>query len=374
MKLSLTRSQLSQMIRVAAPAVAKSTTVPALKCYKLRGDDAGAASLSATDTELHVTANSVGQVDESGACLVPADTLATIIKLAPDGPIHFTAGKVLAISYPGGSYKIPLEDPDVFPDNRPESGRATTFTIPAVGLARLFKRVSWCRGDANDHKTFTMNGVVLEGAGSELSAVGSTTVRFSVATTRLAADVAPFTAIVSEKGIKAYLAAFDETGENVEVCVGKSTLSFSTPTATIHSTLISGKSLPWRRVLSDRKAPLSTLTDSPAALLSAIRRACVTADDADSAVVWTCTGKNLVLSMAGQKGHGEVEHACQSHDGDESPIEIKLFGSFTSAFLAAAASDGEQSVTMALVDKSQAVYFEAANWRYLEMPMVKREV
>jgi DNA polymerase III sliding clamp (beta) subunit (PCNA family) len=379
MKLTLTRTQLNSLIRSASPAVAKSTTIPALKCYKLAlghaGDDL-TAHLSAYDPAegLSIMATSPCEADDVGSCLIPAETLSTIAKLAPDGPITFTSGKTLEIKYKGGNYKIPLEDVKNFSSHSPpDSGLATNLEVPAIAIARILSRVAFA-ATKKDSAHVATTCVLLEGNGSELVAAATDTKRLAVASTKLDAETKTFSVLIPERGVRAAVSIFTERGENVRVQVWSNAIAFTTPTISIQSALNAGKFLLWRKLFHEKRPSRSVITDSPGSLLAAIRRASVTADDLDSSLVWRCTGANLVLSMAGKSGEGEVEHAAKSHQGDAETIEAKFFPKSMCEFLSAASGEQVESLTLAVKDKDNPAYFECdgGNWRYMEMPMTKR--
>lgn len=370
MKLTIDRNTLQTLIRAASPAVATRTTIPALKCFKITGqDDTLTIAATNTDDNLHITGRATGcEVRRSGVCLVSAATLTEIAKLAPAGPIDLSTDKILHISHAAGSYKVPMEDVAHFPDcSEPDGGHVDH--LPAGVLVRLFSQVGFCAADKSDK--YACQCVLLETVGNQLFAVATDTTRMAIASARLESGRAATLALVPITTVRAFRSAFAESEETVRVTMWSTQVRFATERVVIHSPLMSGKFVPWQLLLEKMDVRGTTLLDSPQNILAALRRVAVTKDDRSTPVIVTATGDTLSLSLSGAAGEGEVEHVCPHHEGTTETIETKLYPDHLCDFLELAASEGIESLKISLEDNKKPAWFEAGDWRYMTMPMVK---
>lgn len=372
MKLTILKSDLSAAIRAAGPAVAKSAVSPSLKCFKLFADTANSTLvLSGTDLELGVRAVAPAQVLRDGACFVAADFLANAVKAAPDGDITLDVGKSAELKVVGAKYKVPVEDGASWPDwSRDQSETATVFRVQAVVLCDLMRKAQVAAAQKETETKFLTSGVLLDLKGGTLAAVASDNRRISVASVRHSSDVT-CTAVVPRKGVSAILSAFGESGQELLVSVTAGRVKVETDEVQLWSGLMAGRFVPWRDVVerAAKKAKAVRAEFEPANLLGAVRRAALTGDDNDSAILWRFADGKLSLSLTGRAGESEVE--TEPLSAFETDGEVSLFPNCTTGFLSAAVGAGYSAVEVRTGGPKEGVLFGVSGWQYLEMPRVK---
>ncbi|AWM38723.1 DNA polymerase III subunit beta [Gemmata obscuriglobus] len=366
MNLTIDRDTLAGLLRTAAPAVPSRTTAPVLRCVKVTTSD-GSVSVSATNTELFVTGRATAETGKPGSLCVPADVIQSAVKLAPSGPVSIVSGARAELKYAGGSYKLNTEDVSKFPEWVPPELQGVSFEIDAPALVRCLTRVAFCCSERVE--SFTTSGVWLEVANGEFNAVATDSIRLGIATAKVA-DGVQASALVPAPTVQAVKAAFSGRTGPVTVTVWGSTVRFADDSLSIASPLLTGKFAPWRMLEQKVKPHGTTFVDDPSALLRAVRRATVTADAADTAVVLTGEGPTLTLKAAGAVGEGEVEHVCKSQSGVASAVTTKMDPKNLTDALALAASDGVESITFAF-EARKAAWVECDGWKYASMPIVK---
>lgn len=366
MNLTIDRDALASLLKTCSPAAAGRTTNPVLRCVKLAAAD-GTLTAAATDCELYVTGRATADVSRAGSLCVPADVLGEAVRLAPAGPVTLANDKRAELKYKGGSYKLNTEDAARFPEWVPPEKEGVTFAVPAADLLRLFSRVAFCCMDRAER--YATAGVLLDAAGGELSAVATDTTRMAIA----ACPVGPVEckALVPQNTVRAALTALAGVpdGTPVAVTVWNSCVRLAAPEVTVSSPLLSGEFAPWRIVLGKQKPDGLTLTDDPAALLKAVRRAVVTAKEEDAGVFVAADGADLTLTAAGKSGDGEVTHTCQSAAGVGSKAKTKCDPKKLTDWLALAAAEGAGPVGFSPGDGVKALWLTCEGWRYFVMPM-----
>jgi DNA polymerase-3 subunit beta len=140
MRFTMSRDSLHYAAQVVAKVAAKASTVE-MSCALIELDDDG-ITFSATDGDKSVSHVDAAMVEEAGSCLVPASTLARVVKSLDDGAVSVNVeGGSMTLECGGGKFSLPTLDPDSWM-GIPRWNDGESCTIASDSLADMVKRVA----------------------------------------------------------------------------------------------------------------------------------------------------------------------------------------------------------------------------------------
>ncbi len=370
--IEIDRDTFANLVKVTSGAVAKNTTKPALRCVKISAhrDELRA---SATDCEIGVSAvvASGFAVKSPGVCLIPAATLADILRVGGDGSIRIRVDKQIELKTGKASYKVPVEDVDTFPDSQADYEGGERFGIEGRVFKSILRQAGHAAGDDSGRK-YASSGVLVEVIENTINAVATDTLRLSVASGRTTTP-ANCSGILAAKTVSQIQAAFSDE-DILTVTIRKNTVTVFSGGVTLNSPLLTDKMMPWQKIFDKNKLAGGEITDDPRSLLGVLRRVTVTVDDESPAVVWGFTEKNLALSASCKSGESETEHTVAAHAGNTDTVEVRLPADQLSEFFSLAASEGFNAVSIVYQDANSPIYLKAGEqWKTLVMCMKQRD-
>lgn len=149
MKVQCDRATLTEGVQAALGVVPHRSPKPALGSIKMEAAS-GTITLLATDLEVGIRVNlSKVDVQETGACLVPADRFHAILRELDAETITLSsAEQETEIVAPGARFKVLGDDPADFP-NVPVFPETGALTIVADDLAGMIKRTLFATAREN---------------------------------------------------------------------------------------------------------------------------------------------------------------------------------------------------------------------------------
>ena len=179
MKFTVEKQAFTKALSAVLSVVEKRNTIPALAHVRVSAAY-DAVTLSATDLELEATAQCASSVQVGGDCLIPAHTLADIVKRVREDITFELSGSQVIIKSGRSKSKLAVLPSDQFPSPMsPED--PTVFNMHSVDLARIVGDVAICasKDDARDF----LNGVLLTpNEDNNVEAVASDGVSLAVST------------------------------------------------------------------------------------------------------------------------------------------------------------------------------------------------
>jgi len=200
MKITCSKEELVSALSVVSRAVSARSTVQVLSGILIRADG-DQLELSATDMELSLRLSLEGQVEGSGAVVVPGRLLVDLARLLPDAEVtlEYSAeeGAVQVTSGPSVS-RLQTYSAEDFP-KLPDAAGAQTFSVERAAFLETIAKVS--RAASRDESRPVLTGILVRFEGGKLVMAATDSYRLSVKETDLAGDVPELEAIVPARSL-----------------------------------------------------------------------------------------------------------------------------------------------------------------------------
>ncbi|MEL6329987.1 MAG: DNA polymerase III subunit beta [Planctomycetota bacterium] len=338
MKVISDRAALLDAVRLVSGVVATRTPRPQLTCVKLTAESEGKAgrlTLAATDTEIALTLRlDAVDVQEPGACLVPADKLSQIIQAEDHEPTLTldVEGDVCHIRGADAHFQLRGFPPEEFPDTPAFAALkdGPSFAHTAGKLAELVRRTLFAA--ARENSRYAINGVLLKRDDKKLEMVATDGRRLALARDTLASsDGQTVSSIVPSKALTMLGRLIGEPDEPVSIAVTDSQILFAlglepgdspeNARALLSSNLVEGTFPPYSDVIpKDQDIRVGFDKD---VLASAVRRAALLTNEESRGVrmAFTADERQLVLSSrVPEMGEAKIDVDLASYEGND--IEI----------------------------------------------------
>ena len=359
MRFTIDRDTLLPVIARAASVSPSRGTIPILAHVMIEAAKGGAITLRATDLDQEITVKTRAAVSKPGSTTVSADKLLQITKNAAAGAdIEFDLGERLSIKSGRSRFNLailPVADFPSFAAIKPD----VTFELSATELHATLSSVKSAAGI--DEGRYVLRGTYLFSDGAKFGAVATDGKRLALH--EKAADIAKFGVIIPGSTAAEIIALLGAEAMDVQatVSVSATKIGVSCGSVEITSKIIDGPYPDFRRVIPT--ATKHSIEVERDAMIGALRRASISADDRERSVRVRIADNMLSISSRGQEGDAadEIEVAYE----DE---EIVI--GFNYAYMAEALSgfDGE-TVTMGIGDSASPLRIEdGGDLVYVVMP------
>ncbi|WP_422929340.1 DNA polymerase III subunit beta [Singulisphaera sp. PoT] len=318
-QISIHRETLDEALHSVAGAAAAKSIRPIIQNVLLRVDEAGNASLYATDLEASVW-RSVGAI-EGGmgigiAMVLNPQRLGAILATTPDESLCFEAeDDRVTIRGKACSFTLASEDPALFPVQGDDAADSS-MRLDAAELRRALRRTSYAL-DVESAR-YALNGVILERDGPDWVLVATDGRRLSrqVIRPEIIGDEAPFLVrpIIPSKTLKLLERTLDEG--TVEFSTTGTTCRFDLGETRIWSRLAEGRFPRWQDAM-----PRSHATRVPMKadeLRNAVQQAAILVSRESRAVDFAVDADRLRLSTeSADVGASRVEMPIASEGPDQ---------------------------------------------------------
>lgn len=186
MKITTTRQSLLDALLVVSRAVSARAALQALSGILITID--GEARLRATDMELGLEVGLEGEVEGTGAVVLPGRLLVEVARSLPDGAVTLglrEAERDIEISAGSSRFHLRTLSADDFP-RFPES-EGDPVELPAAPLRDTINRVA--RAASRDEARPVLTGVLVTAEGDEMTMVATDSYRLAVKSTKLETSV-----------------------------------------------------------------------------------------------------------------------------------------------------------------------------------------
>jgi DNA polymerase-3 subunit beta len=225
MKITCSKGELVSALSVVSRAVSARSTVQVLSGILFQVDG-GRLQLSATDMELSLRLSLEGQIEGSGAVVVPGRLLVELARLLPENEVVIEhsaeEGAVQVVSGPSVS-RLHTYSAEDFP-KLPDVAGAQTFSVERAAFLETIAKVS--RAASRDESRPVLTGILVRFEGGKLVMAATDSYRLSVKETDLAGTEAPeLEAIVPARSL-AELSRIAQEVDEVQVGVQENHVIF----------------------------------------------------------------------------------------------------------------------------------------------------
>jgi DNA polymerase-3 subunit beta len=343
---------------------------PILQNVKLVADAEGGSTLLATDMEVGIRYRVLGvKVDRPGAAILPTQRFGQILRTIPDEELAVEAdGEQIVVRGLHAQFKLPAEDPDLFPDVA-DFAAASYHVVSAADLRRAIRRTIFAT-DVESTR-YALGGVLFEISGGSLTLVGTDGRRLArqVIAVEAEGDAKPpgGQPVVPVKALKLLERNLQDEDPPVHLAFqGNTAVLVRTDHAVIYSRLVEGRFPRYQDVFPTQVETRIPLEAGP--LRNAVEAASIVTSEESRGVDFTFgPGLLKLASQAPDQGSSDVELPIHF---DGKPLEI----TFDPRYLADALKtlDEADPVTAELIDAKNAAVFKTEDqYTYVVMPLTR---
>jgi DNA polymerase-3 subunit beta len=343
---------------------------PILQNVKLVADPEGGSTLMATDLEVGIRYRVLGvKVDRPGAVILPTARMGSILRTSLDEELAVEAeGDHLIVRGLHSEWKLPSEDPDLFPEV-PDFAATAYHVVAAADLRRAIRRTMFAT-DVESTR-YALGGVLVELTPESLTMVGTDGRRLArmVVGAEAEGGATPPSGqpVVPVKALKLLERNLDEEDPPVHLAIqSNAAVLVRTERAVIYSRLVEGRFPRYQDVFPgghEARIPMDA-----GDLLRAVEQASIVTSEESRGVDFTFGDGMLKLaSQAADVGSSNVELPI---DYQGKPIEI----TFDPRYLTDALKnlDEDARVSAELIDHKNAAVFKTDDqYTYVVMPLTR---
>jgi DNA polymerase-3 subunit beta len=355
------------MVSGVAPA---RSPKPILQNLKLVADPDDGSTLMATDLEVGIRYRVLGvKVDQAGAVILPTAKMQQILATSSDEEIAIeTDGESLMIRGLRSQFRLPAEDPDLFPEV-PDFAATSYHVVGAGDLRRLIRRTMFAT-DVESTR-YALGGVLVELTNESISMIGTDGRRLAKMSAGAEAenDAPPPQGmpVIPVKALKLIERNIDDDDPPVHLTIqGGTAVLVRTHNAVIYSRLVEGRFPRYQDVFpakADVKIPMEV-----GPLRLAVEQASIVTSDESRGVDFNFAPDALTLaSQAADVGSSRIELPL-GYEGKA--VEI----TFDPRYLIDALKtlDDASTITAELIDHKNAAVFKTEDgYSYVVMPLTR---
>ncbi len=312
MKISFMKDQILEGLQTVQNVVGTRVTIPVLANVLLK-TEGNRLALTTTDLEIGLRCSIEAEIEEEGACTLPARKLFSIIRELPSGRIELSVDEGFTAQITSGSsfFKIIGLSSDEFPMiSVPET--SLSFTLEQVQLKELLQRSHYAA--SADETRQILNGVLLSMQDAKITAVGTDGRRLALAEQELefpeesATDV-----VVPMKTVNALLHTLDGS-EKVKLRLSDKQAAFEYGHVMLVSNLLEGTYPNFRQVIPPQCQHRITIERE--LLLDAMKRVSLLNPDRSTSIRLTLADNSMVLRAVSPDVGEARENLSIKYDGE----------------------------------------------------------
>jgi DNA polymerase III subunit beta len=368
MEFSVKKFDLLEELNLTQGVVERKTTIPILSNLLCEADG-NRLTITATDLELSIRTSCEAKVKKDGAGTIPAKKLLELVRLLPEGEIHFKLleNHWVHITSDRKNYKLVGMSKDNFPA-LPDFPHAL-IKIPAKLLAGVIAKTTFAI--SLEESRYTLNGALLVLKPGSLTMVATDGHRLAMVETDYKFEGLPTETrvLIPKKAMNEVQRLAAESSDESLVSFGQdeSHLFFQFGNRLLTCRKLTGQFPNYEAVLP--RDVNKTVTIERSELQDALRRVSQLADQRSHAVKFMLAKEGLEISASSPE-YGEAKEAIEK-DYKGEPIAIGFNAQYLLDFLAAA-PDGP--ISFELKDEQSAGQLrplgdESSRYRYVVMPM-----
>jgi DNA polymerase-3 subunit beta len=324
MKFTCNAKDIAAAVTTASKVVNAHTTVPILNNVLVAAKN-GRVSVRATDLELTLENSISAEVQEEGACTVPARLFTGYLANLPPAKLQMqgTASRA-TLKCERSNYEFFTLPPEEYPP-LPEGTTSGQFRVDVKAFRDAANAVTFA-ASSEEARGAVLMGTLVELEDTHATMVATDGYRLARYRLELAEPVkTPTKLIVPARGLSEVVRAATEGQIEATVVGGQANqLVFNTGDAKISARLVDGQYPNYQQVIPkefDKKVVAST-----AQLLAALRRAGVVAGDRASMVKLAMDGSSLVITASSETAGNAYEEIDVERKGD--PLTIAFNAKF----------------------------------------------
>ena len=316
MRFTCEKNMLLTGLNITGRTVAQKSSLSSIEGILCK---AGAGlSLTGFNMETAITYDIEAEVNDVGACVLPAKLFGDIIRRLPEGPVTVVVDENYKVSIRAGyaSFTISAESAEDYPE-LPEVGEGRSISIPQMAMKEMINGTIFAVSENQGRPIHT--GVKFEVEDDKVSAIAVDGFRLARRTYHMEeATGRNISFVVPAQGLKEVEKILQDSDESVDFTLGSKHILFTIGCATLICRLLEGEFLDWRRVVPTG-CPIR-LVANVAELTSSLERVGLIVSEKYKSPV-RCLFSDQVLHLKTNTTIGVAEDRC-SFAGEGKELEI----------------------------------------------------
>lgn len=362
MKLTADREALLKPLQAVIGVVERRQTMPILANVLLVARN-GEVSVTATDLEVELVANTAVQVDSPGEVTVPGRKLLDICRALPeDAEISIgQSGEKLVVKSGRSKFSLMTLPAAEFP-TVDDINAAHSISVSQAKLGRLLEKTHFSM--AQQDVRYYLNGLLLETAGKALRAVATDGHRLALCEAELDEAIAEQQVIVPRKGVLELQRLLSGDGE-LTIELGSNHIRIQLEGIRFTSKLIDGRFPEYERVIPQDDS--NVLSADKNIFRGALQRTAILSNEKYRGIRLVIRKENMIL----QAHNPEQEEAEEEIEIDYKGDEIEIGFNVNYLLDALGGLESEQISLSVLDSNSSCLIREPGNesCKYVVMPM-----
>ena len=316
MRFTCEKSMLVTGLNITGRAVAQKSALSAIEGILCRAADG--LSLTGFNMETAIVYKIEAEVNDAGACVLPAKLFGDIIRRLPEGPVTVVVDENYKVSIRAGyaSFTISAESAEDYPE-LPDVGTGRSIQIPQDALKELISGTIFSVSENQGRPIHT--GVKFEVEDANISAIAVDGFRLARRTYHGEESTGrTLSFVVPAQGLKEVEKILQDADESAAFTLGSKHIMFQIGDATLICRLLEGEFLDWRRVVPTN-CPVK-LVANVGELASAIERVGLIVSEKYKSPV-RCVFSDQVVLLKTNTTIGAAEDRC-TLAGNGNELEI----------------------------------------------------
>ena len=316
MRFTCEKSMLVTGLNITGRTVAQKSAISAIEGILCQANTG--LSLTGFNMETAITYLIDAEINDAGACVLPARLFGDIIRRLPEGPVTVVVDENYKVSIRAGyaSFTISAEPADDYPE-LPDVGSGRSIRIPQNALKDLISGTIFAVSENQGRPIHT--GVKFEVDNETISAIAVDGFRLARRTYHADEEIGrTMSYVVPAQGLKELEKILQDTDDDAAFTLGAKHIMYQVGNATLICRLLEGEFLDWRRVVPTN-CPIK-LVANVADLSSSIERVGLIVSEKYKSPV-RCVFSDQMVYLRTNTTIGAAEDQC-SVAGDGKELEI----------------------------------------------------
>jgi DNA polymerase-3 subunit beta len=329
----IAKSRLEPELSRIQSILPKKAPLPILENVLITSNEGKNIQFGASNLETTLTTIAVAdQIINHGSLCLPATALYDIIRLMPDGMIHFESieNNRTKISAGKSNFKLPGVDPQEFLP-LPQAAEEPTLTFPAKLLKNLFNGVKFAIGPETDSR-FTYSGVKFEADGESIRAAATDSHRLAVAVgTPEEIQMEGISLILTQRVLEDLGKLITDSEEVVGISEEQNSIHFVIGNRHLSGRLLVGDFPDYQMIIDAASKNNTSIVISRTELVQSLKRASLAADKQSRAVLFSFENGKVTLSAKTTQTGEVVEVMDIAYSGD--PFKVTYSAKYLLDFI-----------------------------------------
>ena len=301
MKLSISKSVLTDLLYLTNSIVEKKNTMPILANVKLTAEN-GKLGVAATDLEVSLVSEVDCEIEKPGSITVDAKVIYDIVKELPGSDVSLRLSQNQRLEIESGTSRFKING--IATEEYPTIAGVSISKPATVSASKLYKMLEKTAfAVSNDETRYNINGVFAESNNGNIRLVATDGHRLAMIDRAAEGFDLSESVIIPKKGISELKKVLENNDGEVKVSIDSGFFTIESLGVILGVRLVDGQFPDYKQVIP--KESSTEIKANRSELLSAVKRVSLVTTDKTKALKCNVSGSTLLLSSSSPE-YGEA--------------------------------------------------------------------